>query len=51
MFTKNALELTHQASAGIMRDINAIAHGALMNAYLSGSPQVEAEHVKAAIER
>jgi len=51
VFTKNALELTHQASAGIMRDINAIAHGALMNAYLSGSPQVEAEHVKAAIER
>jgi type II secretory pathway predicted ATPase ExeA len=51
VFTKNALELTHQASAGIMRDINAIAHGALMNAYLDGSPQVEAEHVKAAIER
>ena len=51
VFTKNALELTHQASAGIMRDINAIAHGAMMNAYLSGSPQVEAEHVKAAIER
>ena len=51
VFTKNALELTHQASAGIMRDINAIAHGAMMNAYLSGSPQVEAEHVKTAIER
>ncbi len=51
VFTKNALELTHQASAGIMRDINAIAHGAMMNAYVSGSPQVEAEHVKAAIER
>ena len=37
VFTKNALELTHQASAGIMRDINAIAHGALMNAYLGGT--------------
>jgi len=51
VFTKNALELTHQAAAGIMRDINAIAHGAMMNAYMSSSPQVEAEHVKAAIER
>ena len=51
VFTKNALELTHQASAGIMRDINAIAQGAMVNAYLSNSHQVEAEHVKAAIER
>ena len=51
VFTKNALELTHQASAGIMRDINAIAHGAMVNAYLNGSRQVEAEHVKATIER
>jgi type II secretory pathway predicted ATPase ExeA len=51
VLTKNALKLTHQASAGIMRDINAIAHGALMNAYLGGSPQVEAEHGKAAIKR
>jgi len=51
LFTKNALELIHQASGGIMRDINAIAHSAMVNAYLSKSPQVEAEHVKAAIER
>ncbi len=51
VFTKNALELTHQASGGIMRDINMIAHSAMVNAYLSKSPQVEAEHVKAAIER
>jgi len=51
VFTKNALELTHQASGGIMRDINIIAHSAMINAYLSKSPQVEAEHVKTAIER
>lgn len=51
LFTKNAMELTHQASGGIMRDINIIAHAAMLNAYMSKSAQVEAEHVKAAIER
>jgi len=51
VFTKNALELTHQASGGIMRNINTIAHGAMVDAYLSGSVQVEAEHVKTTIER
>jgi general secretion pathway protein A len=51
LFTKNALELIHQASGGIMRAINMIAHSAMTGAYMSTSPQVEAEHVKAAIER
>jgi type II secretory pathway predicted ATPase ExeA len=51
LFTQNALSLTHQASAGIMRGINAIAQGALMKAFLSNSPQVEAEHVQSVIER
>jgi len=50
LFTKNALELIHQASGGIMRDINMIAHSAMVNAYMSKSQQVEAEHVKSAIE-
>jgi len=51
VFTRNALELLHQASGGIMRAINAIASSAMVGAYLGGSPQVEAEHVKAAIEQ
>ena len=33
-----------------MRDINMIAHSAMVNAYMSKSQQVEAEHVKSAIE-
>jgi type II secretory pathway predicted ATPase ExeA len=51
LFTTNALELIHQASGGIMRDINMIAHSAMVGAYLTKSRQVEAEHVKTAIER
>jgi len=51
LFTKNALALTHQASGGIMRNINTIAHAALVNAYMKKSVQVEVEHVKAVIER
>lgn len=51
LFTKNALALTHQVSGGIMRNINTIAHAALVNAYMKKSAQVEAEHVKAVIER
>ncbi|RKX73579.1 MAG: hypothetical protein DRP87_18670 [Spirochaetes bacterium] len=51
VFTQNALELIHQASAGIMRDINTIAHAAMINAYLSSSPQVETEHVQAVIKQ
>jgi type II secretory pathway predicted ATPase ExeA len=45
------LELIHQASGGIMRAINGIASSAMVGAYLTKSQQVEAEHVKAAIER
>ena len=51
LFTKNALSLIHQASGGIMRSLNTIAHGALNAAYLSKSPQVEAEHVQRVIQR
>jgi general secretion pathway protein A len=51
VFTTNALALIHQASGGIMRDINMIAHSAMVGAYMTKSRQVEAEHVKTAIER
>ena len=51
LFTKNALTLTHQASGGIMRNINTIAQAALVKAFLVKSPQVEVEHVQSVIER
>ena len=51
LFTKNALTLIHQAAGGIMRNINTIAQGSLYKAYNTKSTQVEAEHVKAVIER
>lgn len=51
LFTKNALNLIHQASGGVMRNINTIANSALLKAYLSKHPQVENEHVNAVIER
>ncbi len=51
LFTQNALSLTHQASQGIMRNINTIAQAAMFKAFLSQSSQVEAEHVKTVIER
>jgi type II secretory pathway predicted ATPase ExeA len=51
LFTNNAMKLIHQASGGIMRGINMIASSTMTGAYLSKSPQVEAEHVKKAIER
>ncbi len=51
VFTKNALELVHQASGGILRTIGTIANAALVKAYLIKSPQVEAEHVQAVIGR
>ena len=50
-FTQNAFSLTHQASGGIMRNVNTIAQAAMMKAYLVKSPQVEAEHVQSVIER
>ncbi len=51
LFTKNALSLIHDASAGIIRTINTIANGALLNAWFSKSLQVEAEHVQSVIKR
>jgi len=50
LFTKNALSLIHHSSGGLMRNINTIAYAALNAAYLSDSPQVEAEHVQRVIE-
>jgi len=51
LFTKNALSLIHDASAGILRTINSIANGALPNAWYARSPQVETEHVQIVIKR
>lgn len=51
LFTKNALTLIHDASAGILRTINSIANGALLNAWYARSPQVETEHVQIVIKR
>jgi type II secretory pathway predicted ATPase ExeA len=51
IFTKNALAFIHQSSGGIMRNINTIANGAMINAYMQKSNQVEAEHVRSVIER
>jgi general secretion pathway protein A len=51
LFTKAALDLIHQSSRGVMRNINVIAQGALMKAFLVKTPQVEAEHVQSVIAR
>jgi len=51
VFTKNALELIHQASAGIMRTIGSIATAAPMKAFVAKSQHVEAEHVQAVLQR
>lgn len=51
LFTKQALALIHQAAAGVFRSIGTIAMASLYKAYLCKSPNVEAEHVKAVIER
>ena len=51
LFTKNALELIHQAAGGIMRTINTIAHAALIKGFIGKSAQVEAEHVQSVLER
>ena len=50
-FSKPALTLIHQASAGVFRSIGIIAWAAMHKAYLQKSAKVEAEHVKAVIER
>jgi len=51
VFTHNALELIHQASAGIMRTIGSIAPAALMKAFVAKTQNVEAEHVQAVLQR
>jgi len=51
LYTKGALTLIHQASGGVMRNINTIANSALLKAYLSKSAQVEAEHIQSVIQR
>lgn len=51
LFTKPALTLIHQAAGGVFRSIGIIAWAAIHKAYLSKTTQVEAEHVKAVIER
>jgi len=51
LFTKNALELIHQASGGNMRAIGTIATSAMWKAYMGKSRQIEAEHVQAVLQR
>ena len=51
LFTRNALELIHQAGGGILRTVGTIANSALIKACLSKSRQVEAEHVQSVIGR
>jgi len=51
IFTKNALSLVHEASGGILRVVNTIANGALVQAFLAKQNQVEAEHVHSVIKR
>jgi type II secretory pathway predicted ATPase ExeA len=51
LFTKNALALIHQASAGVLRVINTIAAGAMFKAFTIKSSQVEIEHVQSVIAR
>ena len=49
--TKNALELIHQASAGVMRAVGTITTAAMHRAFMTKSAQVEAEHVQAVLQR
>jgi type II secretory pathway predicted ATPase ExeA len=51
LFTKPAMTLIHQAAGGVFRSIGIIAQASLQKAFLSKASQVEAEHVKAVIER
>jgi len=51
LLTKPAMELIHQAAGGILRTIGTIANAALMKAYMAKTPQIEAEHVHAVIQR
>lgn len=51
LFTKPAMGLIHDASAGVMRVINHMALQSLIKAYMTNSPTVEAEHVQALLTR
>jgi general secretion pathway protein A len=51
LFTKNAKNLIHDASRGLLRSINTIATSSLLKAWTLKSPQVEKEHVQAVIDR
>ena len=51
VFTKNALQLIHQASGGNMRVIGTIATTSMRKAFVSKSPQIEAEHVQSVLQR
>lgn len=45
------MALVHQASGGILRAIGIFANAALLKAFTTKSPQVEAEHVQSVIQR
>lgn len=51
VFTKNALALIFQSSAGVFRIINNIANAAICKAFLDKSQMVEKEHVLSVISR
>lgn len=51
LFTKNAMELIHQASGGILRTIGAVANASMFKAFMAKSQQVETEHVQSVIQR
>ncbi len=51
LITKNALELIHQASGGVMRTIGTITNASLRKAFLAKHQQVEAEHVQSVLQR
>lgn len=51
LFTKGALNLIHQASGGILRNINSLATSALFKGFNAGSSTIEKEHVQSILER
>ena len=51
LITKNALELIHQASGGIMHVVGTITTASLRKAFLAKHQQVEAEHVQSVLQR
>jgi len=51
LFTKQALNLIHQASNGVFRTIGTIATNALLKVQTIGASQVEAEHIQAILQR